>query len=274
MSRSPKKTTSLLKISAPKSAPKVKLVCTDFDGTLIGGESESALAEFFEIMKEQRRLHKVKWIINTGRSWDTLEPEMIARGFPLLPDWVVLSEREVYRIHREHPVGDYEWNRACTETHEALFAQTAPFWKELEEFISSQTGAEMLEDEFSPITLRARNEHEAKRIHKFVDETLPKYPCLVLVRNDVYFRFAHETYHKGTCLQRIQAEIGLEPAHTFAAGDHYNDLPMLNTAYAKYLACPGNAIPEVQHCVTSQAGRHAPGHAAAGVVEAWKSFLS
>lgn len=274
MTRSPKKTTSLLKISAPKPAAKVKLVCTDFDGTLVGGESEAALAEFFEIMKEQRRLHKVKWIINTGRSWDTLEPEMIARGFPLLPDWVVLAEREVYRIHREHPVGDYEWNRACTDIHNSLFVQTVSFWKELEEFIASQTGAEMLEDEFSPITLRARNEHEAMRIHEFVTATLPKYPSLVLVRNDVYFRFAHEAFNKGTALQRIQQEIGLGAANTFAVGDHYNDLPMLNTTYAKYLACPGNAIPEVQQRVTTQAGRHAPGFAAAGVVEAWKSLLS
>lgn len=249
----------------------VKLISTDFDGTLVG--MDEALDQFFDLLKEQRRHHDLQWVINTGRNWDTLYMEMQNRCFPVMPDWVVLVEREVYRISRDHPVGDYEWNTCCEEVHTELFEGVHEFWDTLSEFITSQTGAEALRDEHSPVAIRARNDHEADRIHLFIHGLLPSYPQLAMMRNSVYFRFAHESYHKGSGLQRIQDLLELGAEDTMVIGDHYNDIPMLDPAYAHSIACPSNAIPEVQAHVREMGGLVATLPEAAGVVEAWRSFI-
>jgi hydroxymethylpyrimidine pyrophosphatase-like HAD family hydrolase len=274
MMRSPKKTTSLLRVAKPRAAARVKLISTDFDGTLVSQKlNDPALLEFFELLKEQRRVTKVKWVINTGRSWDTLEGEILARSFPSLPDWLVLAEREVYKVHREHPVGDYEWNTACSQTHQLLFSATTLFWEGLTDFIQSQTGAETMRDPHSPITIRARNDHEADRIHHYILEQLPAYPNLTVVRNSVYFRFAHQDYTKGSALRRVQAHLGIKPSETMVIGDHHNDLPMLTTESAGWVSCPGNAIPEVKAHVTAVGGYLATQTETRGVIESWRHFL-
>jgi hypothetical protein len=81
-----------------------------------------------------------------------------------------------------------------------------------------------------------------------------QFPQLIVVRNDVYARFSHVAYNKGTALGELMRRDGLTASEVFAAGDHLNDLPMLNSAYARWLAAPGNAISAVREAVTRQRG--------------------
>jgi hydroxymethylpyrimidine pyrophosphatase-like HAD family hydrolase len=53
-----------------------------------------------------------------------------------------------------------------------------------------------------------------------------------------------------------------------AAGDHYNDLAMLDGTYAKNTACPGNAIEPVKELVRRTQGYVAGKCWADGVAEA------
>ena len=62
-----------------------------------------------------------------------------------------------------------------------------------------------------------------------------------MVRNTIYFRFAHRDYTKGSALGAITRELGLGAQNCFAVGDHLNDLSMLNRSYAQQLTCPANA---------------------------------
>jgi hypothetical protein len=48
--------------------------------------------------------------------------------------------------------------------------------------------------------------------------------------------------------------LGLTRTEVFAAGDHLNDLPMLKSEFAAWLAAPQNAVPEVKEAVTRQQG--------------------
>ena len=41
---------------------------------------------------------------------------------------------------------------------------------------------------------------------------------LTVVRNDVYARFSHEAFNKGTALGEIAGQLGVTAAGTFAAG--------------------------------------------------------
>ena len=60
---------------------------------------------------------------------------------------------------------------------------------------------------------------------------------------------------------------------TFAAGDNFNDLPMLNLAFARFLACPSNAIEDVKATVRNQGGFVAAQDSGFGVDEALRYFF-
>ena len=75
-----------------------------------------------------------------------------------------------------------------------------------------------------------------------------------MVRNDVYARFSHKAYNKGTALAEIGRRLGIGPDHIIAAGDHLNDLPMLSQEYARWLVAPVNAISAVKEAVLRQNG--------------------
>ena len=74
------------------------------------------------------------------------------------------------------------------------------------------------------------------------------------MRNDVYARFSHVGFNKGTALAELSRGLGLSTNEIFAAGDHLNDLPMLSHTYARWLATPSNAIPVVKALIREQHG--------------------
>jgi len=62
--------------------------------------------------------------------------------------------------------------------------------------------------------------------------------------------------------------------HTFAAGDHLNDIPMLSGDFARCLVAPDNAIPTVKELVRRQNGyiSHQPwGHGVARALEFYQA---
>jgi hypothetical protein len=59
----------------------------------------------------------------------------------------------------------------------------------------------------------------------------------------------------------------------FAAGDHHNDVSMLDGRYAAFPACPANAISEVKEAVRAASGWVAEKEHGAGVHEALQHFL-
>ena len=100
-----------------------------------------------------------------------------------------------------------------------------------------------------------------------------KFSQLTVVRNDVYARFSHVAYNKGTALAEISRRLGVNRMEVFAAGDHLNDLPMLKTEFANFLAAPQNAIAEVKAIVTRQRGFVSELHCGNGVAEGLEHHL-
>jgi hydroxymethylpyrimidine pyrophosphatase-like HAD family hydrolase len=157
--------------------------------------------------------------------------------------------------------------------HTQLFASVHPVWKLVEDFVARHTGAQLVADAGSPLGIIARSEEEADEISAYMEPVLQDWPMLVAVRNSIYFRFSHKFYHKGACLEAISQSLGILPAQVLVAGDHLNDLPMMDRRYARYLACPGNAVDEVKEKTSAQGGVVAQGHYAQGIVEAWDQLL-
>jgi hydroxymethylpyrimidine pyrophosphatase-like HAD family hydrolase len=97
---------------------------------------------------------------------------------------------------------------------------------------------------------------------------------LTVVRNDVYARFSHEAYNKGTALAELTRRLELAPQQVFAIGDHLNDLPMLSPDYARFLAAPANAVPAVKATVRSAGGFISRSAHGWGVADALRFYLA
>lgn len=260
------------KKTAPLST-SLRLICTDYDSTIAEPDGSRISELFFERLMTWRKRGQVYWVINTGRTFDSLREDLQRRKAPIWPDWVVGIEREIWLVRDRRGVGWFEWNRKCELLHTQLFESVGPLWKLVEDYIVRHTKAQLVEDAGSPLGIIASCEEEADEISAYMDPLLQDWPMLVAVRNSIYFRFSHKFYHKGTCLEAISNGLGVLPLQIMAVGDHMNDLPMLDRRYARHLACPNNAVDEVKEKVRAQGGYIATATVAEGTVEAWDRFF-
>lgn len=255
----------------------VRLVCTDFDGTLVDTSNQLPVERaFFEQLEEQRKANQGRfaWVICTGRDWDSLHELMVAKKFPLWPNWVVLAEREIWMVRKKRPVGWYEWNRRCELVHEQLFRTVGPLWNRVVSFVRDHTRAQIVEDHGSPIGIVATSGDEADAIATYLEPVVASAPNLSMVRNQTFFRFSHRNYHKGACVEAIAQGLGIGPEGVLAIGDSQNDLSMLDRHLAGNLACPSNAVEEVRSHVQSVGGLVASRPHLHGVLEAWEHFTA
>ncbi|HSI85519.1 MAG: HAD family hydrolase [Candidatus Methylacidiphilales bacterium] len=258
----------------PPSKSPVRFISTDYDGTFSRpGSSEIYESHFFDRLREWNKHERVYWAVNTGRNLLSVESELRHRGAPYMPDFLITIEREVYqRQGASFSMGLYkpwgDWNQVCSDRHAKLYATTEQLWVDARRWLREHTHANVMVDPGSPIGMIARDEEEAARIVQYMTELLEGYPGVKLVHNSIYFRFSHEDYNKGTAMHAVANSLGIPVDQVFAAGDHSNDIPMLNTRYAGHLACPGNATAEVKHLVLSQGGYLATAHNGEGTLEA------
>jgi hydroxymethylpyrimidine pyrophosphatase-like HAD family hydrolase len=232
----------------------IKLISTDFDGTIFAEFENPPIPERMAMLLGDLQARGAKWVINTGRDMPSLLEALARSRIRIQPDFLVLVEREIYRHDgvRYAPVAD--WNAACTRDHAALFAQVRPAVASLMDWVNARFHATVYEDAYSPFCLIAGNNGEADLIHTRMNEFCVRFPDLTVVRNDVYARFSHAAYNKGSALADVSRRLGLTCAEVFAAGDHLNDLPMLKSEFAAWLAAPQNAVPEVKEAVVRQQG--------------------
>src|SRR5205085_12163327 len=120
--------------------------------------------------------------------------------------------------------------------------------------------------------LRAENEEEMNRIVEFIERARGQDTKFNYQRNTIYLRFCHADYHKGAALGELSRLIDIPRENIFAAGDHHNDISMLDGQYAQFPACPANAIPEVKNAVRAAGGYVAQTNHGAGVYEALHHF--
>jgi hydroxymethylpyrimidine pyrophosphatase-like HAD family hydrolase len=251
----------------------IQLISTDFDGTLFAEFENPPIPHALQQLIGELQQGGAKWVINTGREMASLM-EALARGsIAVEPDYLILVEREIYSHDESHYKGLEEWNGECTRAHAELFARLQPDLEGIYNWINSRFHARVYEDPYSPFCLIAGNNGDADVIHQYLDDYAKKIPGLTVVRNDVYARFSHAAYNKGTALAELTRRIGVSREQDFAAGDHLNDLPMLSQAFARCVAAPGNAIEAVKNQVQAEGGyvsKFTHGH---GVLDAIKYYL-
>jgi HAD superfamily hydrolase (TIGR01484 family) len=232
----------------------IKLISTDFDGTIFAEFENPPISPRFASMIADLQANGAKWVINTGRDMSSLMEALARSRVSIQPDFLVLVEREIQIHDGVRYAGLEAWNAACTRDHDALFARVRADVPTLTEWINARFHATVYEDPYSPFCLIAGNNGDADRINEYVEAYCRSIPNLTAVRNDVYLRFSHAAYNKGTALAELTRRLGITAEEVFAAGDHLNDLPMLLTQYAKHLGAPHNAIDSVKTLLKSQGG--------------------
>lgn len=256
---------------------KVRLLSTDFDGTLVAHDNDPVLDPGCMRLIAELQGEGVLWAINTGRSVELLESGLLDFDFPVHPDFIVTSERDVFRPatnggERWEPFGD--WNDRCARAHEELFYSAQSILAEIIHFVNQKTAARVVFLGARPEGVVAQSEAEMDRITQFIDCIRARQPQFHYQRNSIYLRFCHADYHKGAALAELSRLIEVPRQEVFAAGDHHNDLSMLDGRFAAMPACPANAIEPVKEAVRSAQGYVAEREYGAGVHEALLYFTN
>jgi len=228
-----------------------------------------------ELIRDLQR-NGAAWAINTGRSVDLLESGLIDFEFPFRPDFILTTEREIFRPgtngDKWEPFGD--WNERCARDHAELFSSAQSTLAEVVDFVTQRTKAQLLYHTEGLEGLRAETEEEMDRIVEFIEQARDPQSKFDYQRNTVYLRFCHAGYHKGAALAELARLIEVPRENIFTAGDHHNDISMLNGEVAAMPACPANAIDQVKSAVRDAGGYVATRDHGAGVHEALQHFLN
>ena len=232
----------------------LKIISTDFDGTFFAEFENPPVPEELQRLIGQLQAAGTKWVINTGRDLSSLLESLARAHLSVRPDLLVVVEREIYVHEKSQYVGWEDWNRTCAQAHADLFARVRADLPRLVAWVNERFDASVYEDSYSPFCLIAEDNRDADVIHEYLNAYCAQVPRLTVVRNDVYARFSHEAYSKGTALSEIARRLGVRRDHILAAGDHLNDLPMLSQEHARWLVAPSNAIELVKQTVRRQDG--------------------
>lgn len=252
----------------------IKLISTDFDGTLFAEFEQPPVPHHLVDLIARLKGEGAKWVINTGREMSSLMETLARADISLAPDYLVVVEREIHFHHQSQYLGLEDWNNVCTRTHAELFALLHESLPRVIAWINENFDASIYEDAYSPLCLIARDNAQMDSIHEYLDKFCLSIPNLTVVRNDVYARFSHRDFNKGSALGEITRLLGLNRSEVLAVGDHLNDLPMLSPEYAAFLAAPANAVPMVKKAVQAAGGYLSPRSHGNGVADAIKYYLA
>jgi hydroxymethylpyrimidine pyrophosphatase-like HAD family hydrolase len=232
----------------------IKILSTDFDGTLHSDYEDPPIPVHLQEMIAEMQREGAHWVINTGRDLPSLMESIARARLNVRPDYLALVEREIYRHDGAEYVPLAEWNERCEVDHAEIFAAVRPRLRGWIEAIEARFAATIYSDAYSPLCVIAGHAGEADELHAWMDECCAKVPELTVVRNDVYARLSHRDYNKATVLTEISRLLGVRGDEVLAAGDHFNDLPMLAGDCATRLVAPGNAVEAVKLLVRRNGG--------------------
>jgi hydroxymethylpyrimidine pyrophosphatase-like HAD family hydrolase len=248
---------------------KIRLLSTDFDGTLIAMGSRGRCSPDFAAALEEHSGNGGLWAINTGRTLDHVIDGLEIFDAPVDPDFLLTTEREIYR--RDASAGwvpHGEWNSVSRHRHAELFKGALEMFAVVEQLAQEADYITVLYEDQLPAGLVTNSEDEMEIVAGQIQDAAKRWPDFSFQRNSIYLRFCHRDYHKGSALGELCRLEAIEIQDVLAAGDHFNDLAMLDGRYAKNTACPANAIEPVKELVRRTQGYVAEKCWADGVAEA------
>ncbi|MFI0348111.1 MAG: HAD family hydrolase [Chthoniobacterales bacterium] len=235
----------------------LKLLVTDFDGTLVGFNTNESCEESLAIELGKISQDGVLWVINTGRPFSILLEGLEYFNSTVKPHFIITDERHLYYPGDDgswKPLGD--WNEQCDLLHDKLFQACGSFFEQIHDLIAQYNGAVRIHRDAQgrPEGLLATNGKILDEIASMLLEHDCRPSDFLFQRSDTHLRFCHQFYNKGSTLAELSRFLFIEADHILAIGDHHNDLAMLNGQVATMVACPSNAHDVVKKMVRQQGG--------------------
>ena len=251
----------------------IRLLSTDFDGTLIGHHADARTVRSLSGALTGLRRQGAVWAVNTGRQlWFALEG-LEQAALPHDPEFVLTSEKDIYRRIEE---GSWEafgdWNAQTERQTLDLFDRAAHVVTAIEKMVATRDGIELLYENGRLAGLMTADPGTMDQVADVVREMAVDVPEFSFNRNHVWMRFAHCAIHKGSSLAELSRLLGVPRADVLAIGDHHNDIPMLDGSSAAMVACPSNAVHDVQELVRRNGGYVSPYPWGEGVADAIRHF--
>jgi hydroxymethylpyrimidine pyrophosphatase-like HAD family hydrolase len=251
----------------------LRLISTDFDGTLVGHPSDGrcvpALGQALADFKAAGGL----WAVNTGRSLEHIVEGVAIFSSPVAPDFLLTHEREIYHCEAGKWRSFGGWNQLCRQRHAELFSRSAEIFRRVRDLVAGAIDVTLLEEEGELAGLITSDEQVMDHVVASIEKFRQRTPKFSYQRNTIYLRFCHQDYHKGSALGELCRLLGISRDEVFAAGDQFNDLSMLDGRYARHVGCPGNAIPEVKAMVAAGGGYVASKNDGEGTAAALRALL-
>lgn len=247
----------------------ISLYCFDFDGTLVDKvHSPSFELALADQLSEARR-DGAAWVINTGRSLHHTLEGVRDHAIPLAPDFIIAREHEIYARTAAGRWSDLGvWNGEARLLHDTFYRHHSRVLSDIRQFVEQDRLGSWIEEAGDPAGIITHTEEGMARVIDFVHTHIAQWPDLGYQRNTIYLRFTHRSFDKGTALQELSRHLGLTPDQVFAAGDNFNDLPMLRREIAHHLVAPANSLPEVKAQVLAEGGHLSPLPASRAMAEA------
>lgn len=243
-------------IARESAAMRPRLLCFDFDGTMVCNRSEQPVSRELVDELDHWLAGGVIWLINTGRRLPELREGLAQRGLQRLPHFVVVEETGLFECRSPtewHPVGS--WNERRDEALLALKRRAGEALGAIRRHVTRAAGSAYLDGDLTDEIL-ARSEQDMEDIVALIENIRIEHALeeLSYQRNTIYLRFGHADFHKGSALTELARHLGISPAEILAAGDNHNDLSMLDRAVAHHLACPSNALAVVKETTRQHGG--------------------
>ena len=235
----------------------IRLLSTDFDGTLTDSLYPDHCVPFLSQELAAAIGGGALWAVNTGRSLDSALDGLNRLNLGIKPDYILTSERHVHKPDGKGGWTDYgDWNAICREHHDLLFSESGVFFESISKLIASHEGVSFQANLHGvPEGLIASTEEQLDAITRLLDDLPGRPRDFHYQRSNIYLRFCHRHYDKGSALAELSRLIDMPASEILAIGDHQNDLAMLFGEVAAMVACPSNAHSIVKEAVI-QAGGH------------------
>jgi len=251
----------------------IRLLSTDFDGTLIGHEPDARTTASLTAALRDLRAKGATWAVNTGRQlWFALEG-LEHVHLPHDPEFVLSSEKDIFRRIGE---GDWEafgeWNAHTEKRTVDLLGRAAHVLEAVREMCAADKNIEILYENGRVGGLMTSDTGTMDRVVEKIRALSTGVPDFSFNRNTVWMRFTHCEIHKGSALAELARLLDIPRGDVLAIGDHHNDIPMLDGSAAAMVACPANAVSDVKNVVRAAGGYVSPFSWGEGVADAIRHF--
>lgn len=253
-----------------ESFPMIRLLSTDFDGTLADNLHPRSCVPTLDYELAEAVRGGALWAVNTGRSLESALEGLRGLGASVSPDYILTSERHIHKPDGMGGWHDYgDWNEICGEHHELLFKESGIFFDRITTLVDSHEGVAFQQNSTGvPEGLVASSEEELDQLIAELESLSDRPEDFHYQRSNIYLRFCHRRYDKGSALAELSRLIDMPTSEILAVGDHQNDLPMLFGEVAAMVACPSNAHPSVKEAVLRVGGHVSELPAGEGTAEA------